>query len=155
MISLDLYSTFAAAIGSDERSEDSVDLLPHLRGDNTEPPHEFLFWRARPNLAVRWGNWKMWKVNKSDLGLDALTRSGSMLPEEEHAGDSPMGQMTVLYDLSIDISERTNLAAERPQIVERLDTELQAWSSELAAPMWPSNRSTLHELHGQMVQLFF
>ena len=104
---------------------------------------------------MRWGNWKMWKVNKSDLDIDVLTGGGSMLPLKDYAGDSPLGQTTVLYDLSVDVSERSNLASERPEVVERLELELEAWSSELAEPIWPSNRSTLYELHGQMVQLFF
>ena len=154
-ISLDLYSTFAAAAGSEARAQDSVNLLPYLRGENPDPPHEFLFWRAKPNMAVRWGKWKMWKVNKSDLGFDDFTLGGSRLPQVEYPGDSPLGQMTVLYDLSADISEQTNLADQHPEIVERLEAELRTWNSQLAEPMWLSNRSTLHQLHGQMVQLFF
>lgn len=66
-----------------------------------------------------------------------------------------MGQETVLYDLSMDIGERENLSEEHPEIVERLESKLEAWNAELAEPMWPSNRSTLHDLDGQMVQLFF
>ena len=155
VISLDLYSTFAAAAGSKERAQDSVDLLPHLSGKNPDPPHEFLFWRAKPNLAVRWGDWKMWKVNKTELTYDDFTIGGRRLPEEDYVGDSPMGRMTVLYDLSADVSEQENLAEEHPEIVERLEAELEGWNAELVEPLWPSNRSSLHELHGQMVQLFF
>ena len=154
-ISLDLFSTFAAAAGSEERAQDSVNLLPHLSGENAKPPHEFLFWRAKPNMAVRWGKWKMWKVNKTDQTFDDFTIGGRRLPEVEYPADSPDGQMTVLYDLSVDVSEQRDISADHPEIVERLEAELAAWSSELADPMWPSNRSTLHELHGQMVQLFF
>ena len=66
-----------------------------------------------------------------------------------------MGQVTVLYDLSADISEQENMAGQHPDVVRRLESELAAWNSQLAEPMWPSDRSTLHELHGQMIQLFF
>lgn len=155
VISLDVYSTFAAAVNSQARGQDSVDLLPYLRGENAEPPHEFLFWRSKPNMAVRWGKWKMWKVNKTGLGFDALTLSGRRTPEADFAGDSPLGQMTVLYDLSADVSEQGNLADQHPEIVERLEAELESWNSQLADPIWLSRRSTLHELHGQMIQLFF
>ena len=154
-ISLDLFSTLAAAAGSEETAEDSVNLLPYLRGENSDPPHEFLFWRAKPNIAVRWGNWKLWKVNKSDKAYDDFTLGGRRLPQVDYAGDSPLGQLTVLYDLSADVGEQKNLADERPAIVKRLESALEAWNSELAEPMWPSNRSTLYDLHGQMVQLFF
>ncbi|MCB1021813.1 MAG: sulfatase-like hydrolase/transferase [Bryobacterales bacterium] len=155
IISLDLFSTFAAAAGSDERSQDGVDLTPYLTGETAGAPHEYLFWRAKPNIAVRWGNWKMWKVNKSNQKLADMTVGGERLPEIDFPGDSPLGQMTVLYDLSADISEQKNLAAERPDIVEKLDAELAKWNAQLAEPLWPSNRSTLYELDGQMVQLFF
>ena len=154
-ISLDLFATLAAAAGSAETAEDSVNLLPYLRGENDGAPHEFLFWRAKPNLAVRWGNWKLWKVNHTDKTLDDMTLGGRRLPQVDYPGDSPLGQMTVLYDLSQDAGEQRNLAEQHPEIVERLEAELATWSDQLAEPMWPSNRSTLHELHGQMVQLFF
>jgi arylsulfatase A-like enzyme len=155
VISLDLFSTFAAAAGSEARALDSVNLLPYLRGQDPGPPHEFLFWRAKPNVAVRWGKWKMWKVNKSALSFDAITLGGRRLPQVDYAGDSPLGQMTVLYDLSVDIGEQTNLVEQYPEVVDRLEEELQDWNSELAEPIWLSDRSTLYELHGQMVQLFF
>ena len=154
-ISLDLYATFAAAAGSAETAQDSVNLLPHLRGELDSPPHEFLFWRAKPNIAVRSGQWKLWKVNKSGKTLDDMTLGGRRLPQVDYPGDSPMGQMTVLYDLSKDAGEQENLADRHPEVVERLETALEAWNAQLADPMWPSNRSTLYELHGQMVQLFF
>ena len=154
-ISLDLFATFAAAAGSDETAQDSVNLLPYLRGENSDPPHEFLFWRANPNMAVRWGNWKLWKVNKTDKTVDDLVIAGRRLPQVDYAGDSPMGQMTVLYDLSADVAEQENLADRHPEVVERLESELEEWNAQLAEPMWPSNRSTLYDLHGQMIQLFF
>jgi len=154
--SLDLYSTMAAAAGVDERTQDSVDLTPYLAGDNTEVPHEFLFWRAKPNMSVRWGKWKMWKVNKSDQPLSAMTLSGLRLPEIEFPQDSPNGQLTVLYDLSADIGEQTNVADQHPDVVERLETELANWDAELAdETLWPTRRSTLTELHGEIVQLFY
>ena len=155
VISLDLFATLAAAAGSAESAQDSVNLLPHLRGEAEDAPHEFLFWRAAPNIAVRWGDWKLWKVNKSDKTYEDLTLGGRRLPQVDYAGDSPLGQVTVLYDLSSDVGEERNLASEHPDVVERLESALETWDAELAEPLWPSNRSTLHLLHGQMVQLFF
>ncbi len=111
-----------------------------------------IFWRAQPNMAVRWGKWKMWKVKKTDLSEPL---GGKMLPQVEFGLDTPMGQLTVLYDLSADISEQRNVADENPQVVERLESELKTWNAELSQPLWPSNRSILHDLDGQMVQLFF
>ena len=154
-ISLDLFSTLAAAAASEETAQDSVNLLPFLRGEKDSSPHEFLFWRSMPNMAVRWGKWKLWKVNKSDKTYDDLTIGGRRLPQVDYTGNSPLGQLTVLYDLSADVGEQENLVGEHPEIVERLESALEAWNGDLAEPLWPSNRSTLYKLHGQMVQLFF
>ncbi len=156
-ISLDLYATFAAAAGIDPDrldSPDSVDLLPYLRGERSDPPHEFLFWRSAPNLAVRWGKWKMWKVDKTDLMPAAMTGS-RLLPEVDYPPVSAKGQLTVLYDLSVDVGERQNLAASHSEIVSQLEAELDNWTSQLAEPLWTSRRSTIDELDGQTVQLYF
>ena len=156
-IHLDFYATFAAAAGVDPSrldNPDSVNLLPYLRGERDEPPHEFLFWRSQPNMAVRWGKWKMWKVDKTNLAEEAAPR-GRLLPEVDYPPVSEHGQMTVLYDLSVDISEQENLADAQPEIVERLEAELAKWDAQLANPLWTSRRSTLANLHGQMVQLYF
>ncbi len=156
-ISLDLYATFGAVAGVDVNtldSPDSVNLLPFLRGEIAEPPHEFLFWRSAPNLAVRWGKWKMWKVDKTDLSEEDLA-GARLLPVADYPPVSAHGQLTVLYDLSVDVGERMNVAAEHPDIVERLEAELEAWNAGLTDPLWISRRSSIHELHGQMVQLYF
>ena len=156
VISLDLFATLAAAAGSDASTPDSIDLLPYLSGAAAGAPHERLFWRAKPNMAIRQGKWKLWKVNRSDLTMAALTDTRARrLPMQAYGQESPHGQLTLLYDLSADIGERTNLAAERPEIVAELEAALQAWDAELAEPLWPAFRSTLEEIDGEMAHLFF
>ena len=153
---LDLYATFTAASGLEADSPDSVNLLPHLRGETSEPPHEFLYWRAAPNIAIRWGKWKMWRVNNTDMEIPDGRPGQVIMPWREYPpDDSPMGQTTVLYDLEADIGETTNIADQHPEIVERLESELAAWEAELSEPLWVNRRGTLHSLHGQTVQLFF
>ena len=156
VISLDLYDTIAAAVGSAATTQDSVNLLPHLRGERSDAPHELLFWRANPNVAVRKGHWKLWKVNKSDMDMNAVTDLGARrLPMQPWSQESPQGQLTLLYDLSADIGERRNLAEQHPDVVEELEGHLRDWSGDLANPSWPALRSTLDEIEGQVVQLFF
>ena len=156
-IHLDFYATFGAAAGLDPSMIDSpasVNLLPHLLGKNNDPPHEYLVWRSNPNMSVRSGKWKLWRVDKSNLGEEAMG-PGRLLPEVDDPPESSNGQMTVLYDLSVDIGEQTNVAAEHPEVVERLEGALDAWNAELAESMLFSRRSTLDMIHGQMVQLYF
>ena len=64
-------------------------------------------------------------------------------------------QLTVLYDLSVDVGERENLALSHPEIAARLEAELDKWTSQLAEPLWTSRRSSIDELDGQMVQVYF
>ncbi len=154
-ISLDLFATFAAAAGSAATAQDGVNLLPYLRGENNDAPHEYLFWRAKPNHAVRWGNWKMWKIRKSAQKLEESNDSTGRLPAKDYEWDAPLGYLTLLYDLSNDIGERTNVADENPEIVKQLEDAWAKWDAELVDPSWPPNRSALREIDGEVVQLFF
>jgi len=156
-ISLDLYATLAAAAGADPsqaENPDSANLLPYLRGEMDGAPHEFLFWRSAPNMSVRWGKWKLWKVDLTDLKQEDIS-GGRLLPEVDYPPVSPHGQLTVLYDLSADVGEQENLAEAHPDVVVRLEAELAEWNAQLAEPLWLSRRSTIDELDGRMIQLYF
>ena len=156
VISLDILPTAAAAAGLAPGDVDGVDLLPHLRGEAEAPPHEFLFWRSHPNVAVRWGDWKLWRVDRTERDLDeAMSAGGRLLPIENYPPVSEFGQATLLYNLATDIGERENVADAHPDVVERMESELAAWAEGLAEPMWPSTRSTLDTLDGQTIQLYF
>ena len=105
---------------------------------------------------MRKGQWKLWKVNKTDMNLSSVTDlAASRLPMQPWPQDSPQGQLTLLYDLSQDIGERKNLAADHPEVVAELERHLADWGSEMGEPAWPALRSTLDEIEGQVVQLFF
>jgi arylsulfatase A-like enzyme len=110
---LDIFPTAMAAAGrgkpSPSSSGDGVDLVPYLEGSLGDRPHDALFWRSGANWAVREGNWKL-----------------------IHAGDRYW-----LYDLSEDIGEQSNLAAERPEILVRLKSAYDRWNSEMIDPLWP------------------
>jgi arylsulfatase A-like enzyme len=88
---------------------DGVDLMPFLTGKTTAAPHEVLRWRNGENAAVRKGQWKLFKG----------------------------GTRYWLFDLSTDVGEKKDLAAERPDVVEQLKTELTTWEAQLKAPLWP------------------
>jgi arylsulfatase A-like enzyme len=108
VISLDVMPTVCAAAGAelpDDRVYDGRDMLPVILGQAKEPLHEALFWYDGTNQwAVRVGNWKL------------LSRNGSL----------------ELYDLKSDISEKSNLKEQNPEVVERLQQTFDAWKSQLA-----------------------
>ena len=85
---------------------DGVNLIPHLTGENPNPPHESLMWRWIAQSAIREGDWK-------------LLRGG----EREY-----------LYNLAEDIEEKHNLASQEPEIANRLRAKLTAWSQEMPKP---------------------
>lgn len=112
IISLDLLPTSLAAAGgtwNGEKELDGVNLLPYLKGEKTDAPHEILFWRRGVAAAVRKGKWKLIRVT---------------------------GNPTLLFDLEKDVSETKNLADQYPQIVNELSDALADWEKELIPPKW-------------------
>jgi len=87
---------------------DGVNLLPYLKGEKQGPPHEALFWRFGRQAAIRKGNLKLVRTT----------------------GDWE------LYDLAADIGEKTDLAAQKPDIVKDLTAAYDAWNAQLAEPLW-------------------
>ena len=156
VISLDLFATFAGLAGApldDGVVRDGVDLLPSLTGRAAGSPHDVLYWRAGPNRAIRLGRWKLFEVNRADPA--ASHGRGRLLPLQDYPDASPHGQVSLLYDLEDDTAEATNLAARLPERLRDLQDRLDRWESSLARPVWPSNRSTITEIDGELVQLFF
>jgi arylsulfatase A-like enzyme len=111
---LDVFATAVDAAGGalpTDRPYDGVSLLPHLMGPVSGPPHAALFWRAAAHKAVRQGDWKLVKDEKS--------------------------KRTVLYDLRVDKAERQDLAGARPEIVRQLELALAEWEKAMVSPLWP------------------
>ncbi len=111
----DFYSTIASVTtGAIPKHCDGVDLVPYLRGDRTDQPHEYLFWLnnqpddavRRHLIAVRWRDWRLYKKYKKD-------------PWQ-------------LFDLKSDPREEQDTAAKHPDIVKQLAAEHAAWAKTLA-----------------------
>jgi arylsulfatase A-like enzyme len=111
--SLDIFATIAALAGAPadpERPLDGVNLLPHLTGERKDAPHEAIYLRMhdRGSFAVRAGDAKL------------------VIPAR---GEAPQ-----LFDLGPDRAESRNLAAERPDVLARLERLRAAWSAQLVPP---------------------
>lgn len=116
--SLDLYPTLLAAAGADPdayRHSDGVDLLTADGG------HDELHWDCGFQWAVRAGDWKLCEV-------DDQSRSVQHLASYEHA---PMGSGLRLTNLADDVAEQQDLAAEHPEMVERLKVLHRSWRTEV------------------------
>jgi arylsulfatase A-like enzyme len=111
----DIFATALAAAGvplPTDRTIDGVDLLPYVTGQKTGRPHDALFWRSGPYLAVRAGDWE-------------LQVSGR--PARDW-----------LFDLAKDPTEKRNVAAANPQKVAELKQRLEQFQREQAQPLWAS-----------------
>lgn len=159
--SLDLFPTIAAATGAKITSPlplDGVNLLPYLKGEKTESPHQDLYWRAGANFAVRDGRWKLVVVNKTNVEsfLEIPKTDGAgLLPGGPYPGISPLGQLEALYDLEADAEEKHNLATQHPEIVAKLRKQYEAWNQSNVPPNAKSSRSIPTVIDGVVVQLAF
>ncbi len=106
--SLDAFPTLLAAAGlpaPKDKQFDGVNLLPALRGGSVEALNQrTLYWRVNAFWAIRSGNWKL------------------VLPER--------GETVHLYDLSKDVAEENDLAAQHPDVVKRLTADWKAWNDK-------------------------
>lgn len=155
---LDLLATFTGAAGSELATEDSVNLIPYFTGERPGRPHDHLYWRAGPTIAIRDERHKLIRYARTDLTPADLDETGRLPPPEGGwPAEAPLGHVTLLYDLREDPGETTNLAAAHPEIVERLLERYGRWSARLPdrPPILPAWRSTLAEFDGETVQLFF
>jgi arylsulfatase A-like enzyme len=75
---------------------DGISILPTLLGRKAkrkQGKHEYLYWEYAGQTAVRWGNWKAYKPRKGDWEL---------------------------YDLSRDIEEQNNVAAQNQDTLTKM-----------------------------------
>jgi iduronate 2-sulfatase len=110
VISLDILPTALDAVGAlpGKNDFDGKSLLPLLRGQSLSH-HDTLYWSKGGfgEWAVRRGEWKI-------RGLKGNVE---------------------LFHLSVDPSEKTNLAVKRPAIVKTLSTAFDAWIEPMAEPI--------------------
>jgi arylsulfatase A-like enzyme len=113
-ICMDVLPTVAAAAGlalPQDREYHGKNLLPYLNNTASGPVHEWLYWDGDENkLAVRNGRWKL------------VSNSGK----------------TELFDLEADLSEKTDLSAQHPDVKQRLQAGLDAWRKGNAPRIRPA-----------------
>ena len=125
---IDLLPTIAAITGTPlpaDRAIDGIDISSLLSGAAKSVRNEFLYYNAGGHIeGIREGGWKLLakvpEVKKD--GLTTTTRPDVML-----------------YNLADDLGEKHNLAAENPDLVERLRQKMlerDAAIADGARPVW-------------------
>jgi arylsulfatase A len=118
---IDLLPTIASITGTplpSGRTIDGVDISPLLNGDSNSPRQEFLYYAMNGSIeGIRQGDWKL-----------------LVLPPKGNSKSNIM-----LFNLAEDIGEKSNLASEQPELVDRLTQrmkELDAAIEAEARPVW-------------------
>lgn len=131
VIALDIYPTALAAAGATVDPTwklDGVNLLPYLSGQSVGTPHETLYWRFQRQRAIRQGEWKLVRGNRSAAWE--------------------------LYNLADDIGEQHDLAAREPGKVRELTAAWEAWNAELMDPLWVRQDGRTQTGGGQIERRF-
>lgn len=111
--SLDLLPTLAALAGTKPEGKplDGVNILPCLRGETGDRPHQRLYWLSHDVMeGVLEGNWK-------------AVRTGPDAPWQ-------------LFDLSKDSGETQNVATSHPDQVEATESAFNKWIGEMPPARW-------------------
>lgn len=115
VISLDIFATIAALAGAPSNAErplDGVDLIPYVTGARAGSPHEAIYLRKfdQGSFAVRRGDHKL------------------VIPKR--------GAPAQLFNLTHDIGESRNLAANAADVVAELEKLRVAWHAQLVPPVF-------------------
>ena len=131
---MDMLPTAAALAGATVPKDhviDGKDIRPLLKGTpGAKSPYDAFFYHtSRGHLAaVRCGKWKLHLKPP-----DQRRRRKAPQPKPQPTGAQ-------LYDLSADIGEKTNVAAQNPDVVKRLTAILQAFDKEMTANARPPRK---------------
>ena len=129
VIQLDVLPTVLAAAGVNVEPEwklDGVNLLPYANGEIARPPHDALYWRLGEQTAIRRGDWKLVRYDRTadEVGTKTTAKSDARVTQPR------------LYNLARDVSENTDLAAAHPEKVEELRALWNSWAAQLKKPLW-------------------
>ena len=119
VVHTDLYATLADILGTapgPDAAEDSVSMLPVLRGETATRGVPVVHHSSGGMFAIRDGRWKLVLGNGS---------GGRQTPRGE-----PFARPYPLFDLSRDPGEARDVAAEHPEVVERLEATFERFRRE-------------------------
>ncbi len=107
---MDVFPTIGSLAGAkipEDRAYDGADIFPLLRGDGVAPERDLIFSNRNKVNAVRSGPWKL-HIRERALGKEGR-------PRKQRKFKPPQ-----LYRLDSDPSESIDIAAQHPEVVERL-----------------------------------
>ena len=131
VIQLDFLPTALAATGVSPDSDaklDGVNLLPYLRGETADAPHDALYWRFGGQMAIRMGDWKLVKAS---AGRGRAGGGGAASRRDKATVEG-----ATLFNLKDDVGEQADVADKNPEKVKELAAAWTAWNAQLMDPLW-------------------
>lgn len=118
---MDLLPTFCGLSGTklpDDRIYDGYDVSPLLFGTGKSPRNEVFYYRGQQVYAIRKGDYKAHFITRLEYG----SRTAHLYTDPEvEINKTPTVQETpLLYNVSIDPSEKYNIAAEHPEVIAEM-----------------------------------
>jgi arylsulfatase A len=131
---IDLYPTLLEVAGGEMKQPwvlDGQSLLHLLTQERSSLGRDALFWYM-PLYDASWGATPCAIIRKGNLKL--IEFFGDYVDRENDWEYIPGGR-TELYDLSVDIGEKHDLAGHRPELVRELRAALYRWIDSMDAPL--------------------
>lgn len=118
---MDLLPTFCSLSGTklpDDRVYDGYDVSPLLFGTGKSPRNEVFYYRGQQVYAIRKGDYKAHFITRLEYG----SRTAHLYTDPEVViNNTPTIHDTpLLYNVSIDPSEKYNIAAEHPDVIAEI-----------------------------------
>jgi len=144
VMAIDILPTLAEITGSalPDRIIDGKSVWKLLSGDSKESPQEayYFYYRVNELHGVRYDKWKLYFPH------DYRTMEGQQPGKDGLPGDYVYLDLKEieLYDLSVDLSETTNVAGKYPEVVEKI--------KQLADTMRNKLGDSLREMEGTEIR---
>jgi arylsulfatase A-like enzyme len=121
VIQLDIVPTALAAAGITAPASaklDGFDLLPCFNGKEKSGPHDTLYWRFGPQMAIRRGDWKLVRYDPAADGKEGVVTDAK------------------LYNLKDDVGEANDLIKSNPEQAKELQAAWDKWNELNVPPLW-------------------
>lgn len=138
VIQLDIHPTVLSAVGAPATTGaklDGVDLLPHLLGKKSGPPHEVLYWRfpfprnqpTRHKWAIRVGDWKLYTdISTNRSKEERIIKNGNLK----------------LINVVEDPAETKDLSKQYPEKAKEMHEMWKRWNAQMVPPPPPRKEAT-------------
>ena len=137
----DVFPTLAELAHAEAPKDlDGISIVPALLGEavagRRQETHEFLYWEYGAWTAVRMGNWKAVKPAARKRAAKKTAKGAARGPANSEPKSSGELAAWELYDLSTDIGEQRNVAAQHPDIAAKMAAFAQQSHTEDHVGTW-------------------